>query len=203
MSKKNYYAVRVGRKCGVFNTWDECRKSVNGYSGAVFKGFATFEEAAEFLRGNAPEKAMQPGVKNCGTYAYVDGSFNPESGVYGYGVCLFHDGAMHEFSGYGCDPAWVSMRNVAGEIHGVMNAINALLRLDPSADEIVIYYDYTGIEMWATHSWRANKPGTAMYVRFMDEVRKNVSVSFVHTAAHTGIELNERADALAKAAVGI
>ncbi|ANB12857.1 Rnh1p [Sugiyamaella lignohabitans] len=48
-----YYAVRNGRSTGVFNSWDETRRSTNGYSGAVFKSFATREEANAFANGSS------------------------------------------------------------------------------------------------------------------------------------------------------
>ena len=34
-----FYAVAAGRATGVFRSWDECRRSVNGFSGASFKAF--------------------------------------------------------------------------------------------------------------------------------------------------------------------
>ena len=36
-----YYAVAKGKTIGVFNNWDECKKSVNGYKGAIHKKFDT------------------------------------------------------------------------------------------------------------------------------------------------------------------
>ena len=32
-----YYAVKVGRTTGIFETWDQCKASVNGYPGALYK----------------------------------------------------------------------------------------------------------------------------------------------------------------------
>ena len=49
MAKKNFYAVRVGLKTGIFKTWDECSSYVGGYPGAKFKGFALLSEAEEFM----------------------------------------------------------------------------------------------------------------------------------------------------------
>ena len=34
-----YYAVKKGRKTGIFTTWDDCKAQVNGYKGAVYKSF--------------------------------------------------------------------------------------------------------------------------------------------------------------------
>lgn len=47
--KKNFYAVKEGRVPGIYRTWAECQEQVNGFSGAVFKGFATEEEAHDFM----------------------------------------------------------------------------------------------------------------------------------------------------------
>ena len=49
MAKKKIYAVRKGHKTGLFATWAECQKAVNGYSGAEFRGFTEKEEALAFL----------------------------------------------------------------------------------------------------------------------------------------------------------
>ena len=49
MAKKKFYAVRQGRKIGMFLTWDECKKQVMGYPGAIYKSFGTEEEAKEYL----------------------------------------------------------------------------------------------------------------------------------------------------------
>ena len=47
-----YYAVAKGRKTGVYTTWGECETQVKGFSGAVYKSFATETEAKRFMSGN-------------------------------------------------------------------------------------------------------------------------------------------------------
>ena len=37
--KVKYYAVRVGRKAGIYKTWSECKEQVCEYSGAIYKSF--------------------------------------------------------------------------------------------------------------------------------------------------------------------
>ena len=48
-----YYAVRAGRKTGIFRTWDECKEQVSGFSGASYKSFTTKEKAEDFLNSGA------------------------------------------------------------------------------------------------------------------------------------------------------
>ena len=45
-----YYAVFKGRNEGVYNTWEECKKEVNGYKGSDYKAFTTKKEAIEAIR---------------------------------------------------------------------------------------------------------------------------------------------------------
>lgn len=50
-TNKKYYAIKNGRKSNVIvDSWKECRKLVNKYSKAKFKGFATREEAEKYLK---------------------------------------------------------------------------------------------------------------------------------------------------------
>ena len=59
MAKKKFYAVRQGRKTGMFLTWDECKKQVMGYPGAIYKSFGTEAEAKEYLGINAEAAASR------------------------------------------------------------------------------------------------------------------------------------------------
>ena len=42
-----YYVVTRGRKCGIFNTWDECEAQVKCYPSAKHKRYNTLVEAEE------------------------------------------------------------------------------------------------------------------------------------------------------------
>ena len=45
MAAKKIYAVKKGMIPGIYENWDACKAVVDGYPGAVYKGFATMEEA--------------------------------------------------------------------------------------------------------------------------------------------------------------
>ena len=55
--------------------------------------------------------------------AYVDGSFNSATGVFGYGVVMFHNGTETHLYDSGNDVQMASMRNVAGEIYAALIAV--------------------------------------------------------------------------------
>ena len=43
--RKDFYAVAVGHEVGIFSTWDQCKKQVNGYPGNKYQGFYIGQEA--------------------------------------------------------------------------------------------------------------------------------------------------------------
>lgn len=205
---KKIYAVKKGLITGVFYNWDECKESVNGYPGAIYKGFTTLEDAKAFLEETnvsshtgAKKKSNSVNTKSEKPYAFVDGSFNANTNVYGYGGFLINKNKRFPIQGSDNEPDMVSMRNVAGEIAGSMAAIKKAIELN--IPELDIYYDYLGIEKWATGEWKRNKPGTIAYYDYIHSVHSLIQLNFKKVKGHSGVKGNEEADKLAKKAVGI
>lgn len=128
-----------------------------------------------------------------GVEIYVDGSF--EHGKVGYGVVILRDGqVIQELSGQAQTD--IEHRQVGGEITAVMRALEWCVA--NQIEEVTIYYDYSGLEAWATRKWKANLPLTQQYARFMANCP--VKITWRKVASHTGVQWNERADQLANAA---
>lgn len=196
---KKVYAVKKGKVTGIFNTWDECKKNVHGFPGAQYKSFPTLKEAEEYLGGGSRDETDDiDSPESC--IAYVDGSFDVTQSAYSYGCILLYQGERKEMSKAFFNTEDVSMRNVAGEIEGAMAAMAYCE--EHNIGTLHLYYDYQGIESWAIGEWKRNKPGTIRYKAFYDSLQ-NVKVVFHKVKGHSGVELNEAVDRLAKAALGI
>ena len=146
-------------------------KAVYGYSGAEYKGFLTKEEAEAFLNIGAAKIITNKNSSTAATgvdstalttstsdrlVVYVDGSFDVSIQKYSFGcVILLEDGRIIERSGNGEEPELLAIRNVAGEMHGAMYAVQ--WAFENGYSSVVIHYDYEGIEKWATGVWSAKK----------------------------------------------
>ncbi len=199
LAKVKFYAVRKGRNKGIYNTWNECKEQINGFSGAEYKSFTTIEEAKSYIYGESGVK-IQEGKEL--VKAYVDGSYEHSIREYGSGVVIIkNEEVIKTYSKKGNDKDLVGMRNVAGEIEAAKIAMNYCI--DNNINNLVLYFDYEGIEKWCVGAWKANKEGTIKYKEFYDNIKDKLNVEFVKVKAHSGDKYNDEADILAKKAIGI
>lgn len=221
---KKYYAVKVGMTTGIFETWDECKASVDGYPGALYKSFKNLSDAYAYMGWEGQQMNIfnmdsfdtpsdkpieneespdldKPFSTSTKAVAYVDGSFNAETNVFGYGVVMFHNGEEIHLSKAYDDEEMASMRNVAGEIYGSMAAME--YAIEHKVKHLSIYYDYMGIAKWCTGEWKTNKAGTIAYKKFYDKVKRKVNITFYKVKGHSGDKYNDLVDKLAKEACGI
>lgn len=61
--KKKYYAVKIGRKPGIYLTWRACKAEVDGFSGARYKSFLRIQDADDYMNGKTTAKCRQKIVR--------------------------------------------------------------------------------------------------------------------------------------------
>lgn len=140
---------------------------------------------------------------------YVDGSYNPKNKHVGWAYVIEDErsGKVGYFDNGYLDTEINEMRQVGGELKAV---IEALLYIRKFNSKMNVYYDYEGIYKWVDDawlakkkpSWKAKNEWTRKYRKFILD-NKQFIARFEHVEAHTGIELNEMADKLAKEGCGV
>ena len=227
MAKKKFYAVKVGKIPGIYSTWNECEAQVKGVSGAKYKSFATLKEAEEFL---TKEEVQEDSLMNCTevlqesmpveefnkmvdakiaaikddeVIAFVDGSYDVSQEKSAFAAIMITSGGnrdtLYKSFTKNLDKDFIALRNVAAELEGVKEAINWSVTYNKK--KITVFYDYEGIEKWATGEWRPKKELTKKYVSFIIDKKQVIEIEFIKVPAHSGVELNEVVDTLAKNAL--
>ena len=190
-----YYAVKLGRQTGIFETWGEAEAQVKGFPNAKFKSFSSFEEAKSYL-----EDSNQSQSSNLVEYeAYVDGSFDKNKNIDVSGVVIIKNNEVIEkISFSGSDEKYIESYQVAGEVKAALRAMEWAVNHNISS--IAIYYDYEGIRSWALGEWKTNKAVSKDYKYKFDVLSRRIDVYFKKVKAHSGVYFNELADELAKSA---
>jgi len=176
-----FYAVKNGRKCGIYNSWSECQQQISGFSGSVFKSFGTLKDAEAFMGIDVSVK----GDCDVVTSIYTDGSvFQGRSG----GAAVFPE---HGFVWIA--PSVGEHTNNRGELTGIYMAIT-----NCPTTSMIIYSDskYSIDVLSNGYSVKAN-------IDLVELIKKEMigkTVKFIHVMAHTGVEYNELADKYARIA---
>src|SRR5262245_25648757 len=225
MTKKKFYAVRVGYEPGIYGNWEECKRQVEGYPNAVYKSFSLIEDAREYLNGQRTAESVQRPVKDevSGTIPqtvteaprdeaslkhiiiYADGACTGNPGPGGYGVVLLHGDLRKEFSA-----GFRLTTNNRMEILGCIIGLQALKQ----RCNVTIYSDSRYVVNAMTKSWalRWRKNGwmrklddgslvpalnADLWAQMLDLCDKH-TVRFNWIRGHSGNIENERCDELAR-----
>jgi ribonuclease HI len=224
---KKIYAVVKGVQPGLYDDWAKAAPNVQGFAGAVFKGFASLDEATDWFEervGQPPQVffvAAKPAanpINKTNLHAealtegkvvvYTDGGADPNPGPGGYGVVMLF-GAPPKTARKELSAGFVRTTNNRMEIRACMAALSELKR--PS--DVVIFTDSqylaNAIEKnwamtWREKGWRLSNGEPAvnadLWAQLLELLERH-TVAFVWVKGHAGTRENERCDALATRAM--
>lgn len=182
-----YYAVKAGHTPGVYSSWPECQKQVNGYSCAVYKSFQTLKEAQDFIRIEEKEEKNK-------VYHYTvftDGSADLSKNLSGGSAYFVNEKKVV----YGRNPG--DGTNNRGELYGVYLAFKTLNEMKLEGKSVLIMIDSEYARRVITGEWKAKTN-----LDILDMCRKELTklkntkntIDFDHVYGHTGVNGNEIAD---------
>lgn len=125
--------------------------------------------------------------------AFVDGSFDIGRQSVGYGAIILKEG-LEVARLSGTVTKYIESQQVGGELSATMRVISWCK--SNKVAEIDIFYDYKGIELWATGAWKTKKPMTQEYAKYVKE--SGIKICWHKVDSHTGVHWNEVADKLAR-----
>lgn len=219
-SKTKYYVVRIGRVPGIYTDVDEYRKQVDGYTLSVSKVFKDYDQAVGWYNNRKNKKknkaaktqtvspqveqkvidAIDKKLKTGHAVAYVDGSFDELSKSYSFGVVIIYENNEYLLSGIRSDAAKAKYCNIAGEMESVMETIR--WAKTHNVKELKIVYDCKAIEEIAKDFGKARGTAALAYKKFYESVKDDLTIRFSEVRSHSGNQLNDVADALARKALG-
>ena len=213
MPKKKFYGVAKGRIPGIYDNWPEAKSQIDGFNGAVYKGFFTLSEAQDWIKnpvyrraagkktmsGAPPDTTPQDGRITL----YTDGGSINNPGPGGYGVVQLYGDSRKELTG-----GFRLTTNNRMELTACIVALQALERRDVP---VVLYSDSSyvvnGINKGWAKNWKKNgwiksdkKPAINpdLWEKLLDLI-SGLDITFVWVKGHAGNPLNERCDELAVA----
>ena len=210
---KKFYAVKRGRKTGLYTVWAECAAQVKGFQGAVYKGFMTEDEARAWLGGadarteqtRAAAEMAAPSAPDADYIIHTDGSCLRNPGGAGGWAAVIETaatGAVEEKSGGAPETT-----NNRMELTAALMALSAV----PEGARVALYTDSQYLKnaftkfwlpAWQKRGWKKadGEPvlNQDLWVQ-LDAAFAARQVQFHWVKGHAGNPRNERCDALARA----
>ena len=210
---KKFYAVKCGRKTGLYTVWAECAAQVKGFQGAVYKGFMTEDEARAWIgganaRAEQPRAAVtttEPSAPDADYIIHTDGSCLRNPGGAGGWAAVIETaatGAVEEKSGGAPETT-----NNRMELTAALMALRAV----PEGARVALYTDSQYLKnaftkfwlpAWKKRGWKKadGEPvlNQDLWVQ-LDAAFATRQVQFHWVKGHAGNPRNERCDALARA----
>lgn len=158
MPKNKYYVVWKGRTPGVYDSWDACKKEVDGFQGALYKGFPDQASAeAAFAKGFTEfEKKVDGHAPLCNDGQSPSSPFTPAIAV--DAACSGNPGKMEyqgKFVDFGTDPATVVtlfkspvFENGTNNIGEFLAIVHALAWQKQKRTQYPIYSDSVNAQKW-------------------------------------------------------
>jgi len=217
--KKNFYAVFRGRVPGIYSRWfghGGAQEQIEGFNGALYRGFVTIEEAREFMvhphysqtrkQSDHEEHDTQGGEREetgPTIRIYTDGGCIDNPGPGGYGVVIIKDGKRVELSG-----GYRLTTNNRMELIACIQALRSLKKRSHTILFTDSQYVANAVQKgwavkWRARHWMRDKTHKAinsdLWAELLGLLEKH-DVVFRWVRGHAGNPENERCDMLAKKA---
>lgn len=206
----SFYAVRVGRKPGIYATWAECETQVKGYPKAVFKKFGTQKEAAAFVEN----LDSVPPLPNGTSYEiWTDGSADLGSRV-GYAWIVVKNGAIVKEGGAKIGGVVTQTNPLSApqaELYAVIEGLRGFhefVKMESKLPNFTLYSDsHFMIEsindlgpIRSEADWKDKAYATELIglLAFIKAYRIQAAATFVHVYGHKNLKFNDYVDAKAK-----
>jgi ribonuclease HI len=217
-NKKKYYTVVKGRVPGIYSRWfgpGGAEEQIRGYTGAVYRGFATIEEAQDFMARPVLSIKRKPGSQSLDKcddnpleterpiHIYTDGGCLDNPGPGGYGAVIKEGNSRIELSG-----GYRLTTNNRMEIMACLKALGTL----KIKSRVVLFTDSQYVAnavekgwaiKWRSKNWMRDRNNKALNSDLWSELLKILEkhdVVFRWVRGHAGNPENERCDVLAKKA---
>jgi len=218
-----FYAVRVGKKPGIYNSWDCCKAVVTGFPNAKFKRFDTKEQAEIFLQEESNSDSLpskehhqsQP-LPACRRHNFISRENFPSSPVVYAGSCYIENGSGNVMAGIGV--YWApshpyNLRESVGvvkptsqriQLMAAMKALQIASLMEISSVELRTCSEHTinsvaeFLQEWQDRGWKSSGTNISEEMLSIADYCKNISITWAYVSPDERCFGIEEAERLAK-----
>ena len=187
-----YYVVIVGRKTGIFTSWNECLEQVNKYPKATYKSFTNKEDADNYYKLNIGNSVNYNEIDY---FIYTDGALINNVACYAWLITdknkevelLKHNGKV----------PLDKHTNITGELYAIYEVLYYINKNISTFinTKFLLYTD----SLYAYNSI-LNKHDSKENIELIESIKKLLTsnIYFEHINSHCGNKWNDKVDSYTK-----
>jgi ribonuclease HI len=213
--KSKFYAVKIGKKPGIYTTWEECLLQIKGYPRSTFKKFYTLKAAQDFIKETEKKQGIidiknnKLEIINDSIIVYVDGSCEDNgTSLANAGIGVYWP--KKEYNNLSEKLPGDLHTNNRAELYAVIRALEIcedkekLLEIRTDSKYVINAYE-SWIPKWIENNWMRKNTlvkNRDLFEKLLElaSLRKK-KIIFTFIKGHSGEEGNEKADKLAKRSI--
>lgn len=196
-----FYAVRKGRRPGIYKALPLTEKQVLGYPNADFRRFSTFEAALAYLNPDKEKSKPKTVLLSSNTitgeqawHFYVDGSFSHPMGNASYGITIHQPKGVFFDGGIIHDPVY-SKSSQGAEFYTCMRALE--LAFVNRCESIFVYYDNEETGRVVLGQKENMSKSEELLFSFVEKSKLSMNIQFIKIKSHSFVEPHNQADEIA------
>ena len=145
MSKQKFYVVWKGNNPGVYQSWEKCQNEIKNVNGALFKSFASFEEAKKAIDQGYEEYKQSLDYKNI--------SDGPELNSISVDAASSGNPGIMEYQGVDTNTKEILFKmgpfnNATNNIGEFLALVHGIAVLEKKSEKKIIYSDSITAMSW-------------------------------------------------------
>ena len=145
MSKQKFYVVWKGNNPGVYHSWEKCQNEIKNVNGALFKSFASFEEAKKAFDQGYEEYKQSLDYKNI--------SDGPELNSISVDAASSGNPGIMEYQGVDTNTKEILFKmgpfnNATNNIGEFLALVHGIAVLEKKSEKKIIYSDSITAMSW-------------------------------------------------------
>jgi ribonuclease HI len=188
--KEVFYAVRNGRKPGLYRTWDDCLDQIRGFPNNQFKKFFNKKDAENYVLNELIDIDYDNAYDDSVLNVYTDGASyhnGKEDAQASYGVYFGEDDPRNK-SGL-VDSMYENASNNRGELTGILRAIELI---SPDEEAVIHTDSMYGIKCVSEYGMEMKKkkypkdvPNIDLIKKIRELLENKGNIRFHHLNSHT------------------
>lgn len=176
-----FYAVKKGKKTGLYEDWASCQEQIKGFPNAEFHKFDDEKDALRYLMGEELKPKAKPKSEivklksNTQCNVFTGGVYVKDQSRCNLAIIIEDINGKQTYFTAVIDDFCAKQQTIAAELLSAF--VGLQIAMDKEYTDINLYSNWDGIKKWATKEHAPKSQPACAFVRYLDEISHTTNIN--------------------------